>query len=146
MIISLRWAGPDSPDRASICCIVAGIASSLRQQLLPLSHNLMSMSLAFSECVERMQAHHCTGSDTVVGSANVSSSIFAMLFVGGLIGVAMGTGLTLYLKARRARQTSSKESTQIASPAAPVSACLAVSPHAACTVLYLRSPCLTLRS
>ncbi|CAL5220964.1 g3070 [Coccomyxa viridis] len=70
------------------------------------------------DCIEHVQAHHCTGSDTVVGSANVSSSIFAMLFVGWLIGLAMGSGLVLYLRRRRRYGTGTKELPLTTSPAA----------------------------
>ena len=38
-----------------------------------------------------------------MGSANVSSSIFAMLFVGWLVGLAMGAGLALYMRTRQSR-------------------------------------------
>ncbi len=69
-----------------------------------------------------VQAHHCTGSDTVVGSANVSSSIFAMLFVGWLVGLAMGSGLVLYLRRRRSYRTGSKELPLTTSPATAVRA------------------------
>ena len=50
-----------------------------------------------------LKAHHCSGGDTVVGSANVSSSIFAMLFVGWLVGLAMSAGMALYMRARHSR-------------------------------------------
>ena len=39
----------------------------------------------------------------MVGSANVSSSIFAMLFVGWLVGLAMGAGLAIYMRTRQSR-------------------------------------------
>ena len=77
---------------------------------------------AMCDCIEHVQAHHCTGSDTVVGSANVSSSIFAMLFVGWLIGLAMGSGLVLYLRRRRRYGTGTKELPLTTSPAAAVRA------------------------
>ncbi|CAK0783139.1 hypothetical protein CVIRNUC_006335 [Coccomyxa viridis] len=64
-----------------------------------------------------MQAHHCSGGDTVVGSANVSSSLFAMLFVGWLVGLAMGAGVALYMRTRQSRNR--RAVTDPISPTAP---------------------------
>ena len=83
----------------------------------------LSVKRAVSDWSKDVQAYHCSGSDTVVGSANVSSSIFAMLLVGWLVGMAMGAGLALYLRGRRSHQKGNKNLSPIASPAAAVSAC-----------------------
>lgn len=64
----------------------------------------------------------------MVGNANVSSSIFAMLFVGWLVGVAMGAGLALYLRRRRSYETHNTNLPLTTSPAAAVRAGLSLHP------------------
>ena len=81
----------------------------------------MAARKAVDDWTIRVQVYHCSGSDTVVGGANVSSSIFAMLFVGWLVGVAMGAGLALYLRGRRSHEAGNKNLSLTASPAAAVS-------------------------
>ena len=84
-------------------------------------HISMAARKAVDDWTIRVQVYHCSGSDTVVGGANVSSSIFAMLFVGWLVGVAMGAGLALYLRGRRSHEAGNKNLSLTASPAAAVS-------------------------
>lgn len=120
---------------------LSGTVSSIWPLYLTNCQRQGDRSKAISDCIEHAQAYHCTGSDTVVGNANVSSSIFAMLFVGWLIGLAMGSGLVLCLRRRRSYRTGSKPELPLTtSPAAAVRTPLSVPAPVSC-MWYMSAAC-----
>ena len=62
----------------------------------------VSEPLYLSSCERFLQVHRCSGDDVLLGNANISGSIFTLLLIGWLVGIATGAGATMWWRKRRA--------------------------------------------